>query len=486
MNFTSLTFALLVAVVFIVYWRLRTQPARNVVLLVASYAFYAWWDYRFCALLAFTTVVDYGVGRGLGRATEPRRRRLLLLVSLVTQLGLLFVFKYFGFFAANLAALLTALGLSPHPVTLQLLLPLGISFYTLKTLSYTVDVYRGQLAPTRSLVDYAAFVSFFPQLSAGPIERAARLLPQLQELRLFSRPEAVDGCRQILWGLAKKIVIADRLGFLVERVYALPQASTGPQVAAATFCFAVQLYCDFSAYSDIAIGVARLFGFDTVRNFAAPYFSQNMVEFWRRWHISLSTWLRDYVYTPLDSAGLGRRLPLRWRLVVNTLVTFLISGLWHGAAWTYVIWGGLQGLGMVPTLLARKPRVLRATQVAGGPGLVPAPAVALKILVTFLWTLVAWVFFRAATVTDALQLLAALPTGWAPAALHPQVKTLAINVGMAGVFLACEWLVRSHTHPLQLLDRCPRVVRWIIYTVLLWGALYGASVVSGPFIYFKF
>ncbi len=486
MNFTSLTFALLVAVVFAVYWRLHTPRARNVVLVLASYAFYAWWDYRFCALLAFSTLVDYAVGLGLGRATAPRRRRLLLVTSLVTQLGLLLVFKYFGFFADNLTALLNLLGLAAPPLTLRLLLPLGISFYTLKTLSYTIDVYRGQMQPTASLVEYAAFVSFFPQLSAGPIERAARLLPQLRELRVFDRAQAVDGCRQILWGFAKKIVIADRLASFVEVTYSTPHASTGPQVLAATFCFAIQLYCDFSAYSDIAIGVARLFGFDTMRNFAAPYFSQNMVEFWRRWHISLSLWLRDYVYTPLDGAGLGRRLPLRWRLVTNTLITFLISGLWHGPAWTYVIWGGLQGLGMVPTLLARKPRVLRATQVAGGPGFVPRPAVAARMLATFLWTLLAWVFFRAASVPDALHLLGALPTGWAPAALRTHLGSLVVNVGMAGGFLLLEWFVRSHTHPLQLLDRCPRAVRWGVYTLLLWGAIFTAAVVSGPFFYFRF
>lgn len=343
MTFTTLTFGLFLVLVFALHWCARGRLGQNSVILVASYLFYGWWDLRFCALLLGSSLLDYVIARAIARSQpQPalaRPRRVLVAVSCVANLGLLGVFKYFDFFIDSLALALEQVGVSTELPSLRLILPVGISFYTFQTLGYTIDVYRGDVRASRSLLDYLAYVSFFPQLVAGPIERARNLLPQLERPRQFDEATAREGARQMLWGLAKKVILADHLGAFVAEIY-LGDGSvhaSGPVLMIATVAFALQIYCDFSAYSDLAVGTAKLFGIRLVRNFAYPYFSRSVVEFWRRWHMSLSTWFRDYVYVPLGGSQCGPRR--RW---LNLMVTFTLSGLWHGANWTFVVWQGIR------------------------------------------------------------------------------------------------------------------------------------------------
>ena len=346
MVFTSATFLIFLALVFLGYWSLKTRQQQNSLLLLSGYIFYAWWDYRYCSLMVISTVVDYFCGRG---CAGTRNRRLYLMISLISNLGLLGVFKYFDFFQDSFVAAFSSLGITFQPYVVELLLPVGISFYTFQTLSYTIDIYRRKLEPHDSFLDYAAYVSFFPQLVAGPIERASALLPQFARERSFDAALARDGLRQMLWGFFKKLAIADRLATVVDEIYADPSVMDTELLWTAAICFSFQIYCDFSAYSDIAIGTARLFGFQLTRNFANPYFSQDFVEFWRRWHITLSTWFRDYVYVPLGGNRQGQS-----RQLLNVMIVFAVSGLWHGAGWNFVLWGVIHGALVVVSSLIRK------------------------------------------------------------------------------------------------------------------------------------
>src|SRR5262245_51868486 len=331
MLFNSFGFLLFLPTVFFLFWLLRPAGVRaqNVLLIAASYLFYGMWDYRYLVPLFGSSLIDFVVGMKLASTTEPRLRKVLIGISLVTQLGLLCFFKYYGFFIDSFVGFLGALGLHADVATLRIILPVGISFYTFQTLSYTIDVYRDRLVATRDPIAFFAFVSFFPQLVAGPIERAARMLPQFQTPRTFDVARAKDGMRQMLWGFFKKVVVADNMAGQVHNTFgASGQAGSG-LLHLGALLFAFQIYCDFSGYSDIAIGCARLFGIDLMRNFAFPYFSRSMAEFWRRWHIALSSWFRDYVYIPMGGSRVGRA-----RRVRNIVATFALSGLWHGAAWT--------------------------------------------------------------------------------------------------------------------------------------------------------
>ncbi len=384
-----------------------------------------------------------------------------------------------------MASLLASLGLEPHLPVLALVLPVGISFYTFQTLSYTIDIYRERVKPTRSLVDYLAYVSFFPRLVAGPIERAGRLLPQLLGPRTFDLDDARDGARQMLWGAFKKLVVADNVAAIVNVVYADPEGHAGPVLVLATVLFAFQIYADFSAYSDIAIGTARLFGIRLCRNFAYPYFASSMDEFWRRWHISLSTWFRDYVYIPLGGNRHGR-----WRQALNLVTTFTVSGFWHGASWNFLIWGAINGLAVIPYTMSSTPKA-SAHDVPGGERFVPGPRVLAGMALTFALTCTAWVFFRAETLADATFVLGHAPTGWLDPASWSQVAGLLggglqrmISVPAICALVAIEWVFRRHPHPLHALP-LPRPVRWVVYTGLLWStiALQGSA---GEFIYFQF
>ncbi len=477
MLFNSLPFAVFLPLVFALYWLAgpHRRSLQNALVIVASYVFYGWWDARFLILIVISTAADYLIGLALHGSRTDRRRRLLLILSLVVNLGFLGFFKYFNFFIDSAAEMLTAMGMQPHLPTLRIVLPVGISFYTFQTLSYTLDIYRRELEPTRDPLAFFAFVSFFPQLVAGPIERARDLLPQFLAPRSFDRAKAHDGLRQMLWGFVKKMVIADNVSPHVQAVYGDHTHYDGATVLLATFFFAVQIYCDFSGYSDIAIGSSRLFGFNLQRNFAFPYFSRDIAEFWRRWHISLSSWFRDYVFIPLG----GSRCLLR-RQILNIVVTFTVSGLWHGANWTFVVWGALNGLYYLPLMLSGRRHTWSGDAAAGR--LLPGLREALAILTTFLLTLLAWVFFRAQSLTHAFGLLGRIfGTRWTLPDSGEYGRALVL--ALAG--LAIEWLQRDKQHALEV-AALPLIVRWGLYLVLGAAIVVFGSFGSSEFIYFQF
>jgi D-alanyl-lipoteichoic acid acyltransferase DltB (MBOAT superfamily) len=486
MTFTTLTFVLFLALVFSLYWAFRNRNAQNALIVVTSFIFYGWWDWRFCGLMLAASLIDFFAGLGLDRAQRKSVRRLYLFTSMACNLGMLGFFKYYNFFADSLHAALAQIGWEVQPWTLRVVLPVGISFYTFQTMSYALDIYFGKLKATGRIIDYLAYVSFFPQLVAGPIERATNLLPQFYKDRRFDERQATDGCRQILWGFFKKIVIADQLSPLVDDVYSRLGSASGPEIALATVLFAFQIYCDFSAYSDIAIGTARLFGFELMRNFAYPYFSQSVTEFWRRWHISLSTWFRDYVYVPL-----GGSRTTRGRLIRNILVTFVLSGLWHGANWTFVIWGGIMGLAIALEVLLQSRRPGAVIDTPGGERLLPELRTVLRIAFTFSIICLGWVFFRAASVTESWAAIQSMATGlFDPAGYQAAAEFLRANHGRTilvclGILLLIEWLQRRHPHPL-VLPAWSTWQRWSLYTVLLWYTLYSGPKENSPFIYFQF
>lgn len=354
MLFNSIDFAIFLPVVFLIYWFIagKNLKLQNVFILAASYTFYGWWDLRFLFLIVFSTFVDYCVGIGLKHQDNITKRKLLLWTSIIINLGLLGFFKYYNFFLDNFAAAFTFFGSAIKTNSLNIILPVGISFYTFQSLSYSIDVYRRKFEPTNDFIVFSAFISFFPQLVAGPIERASHLLPQFYSLRKFNYAHAADGMRQILWGLFKKIVIADNCAVYANEIFNNSANYPGSTLFLGAIFFAFQIYCDFSGYSDIAIGTARLFGFELMRNFNFPYFSRDIAEFWRRWHISLSTWFRDYLYIPLGGSRGGIGMIIR-----NTFLIFIISGFWHGANWTFIAWGALNALYFLPLLIAKKNRV---------------------------------------------------------------------------------------------------------------------------------
>lgn len=479
MLFNSLDFAVFLPLVFLLYWALRGvhRHAGNIILLVASYVFYGWWDPRFLTLIAFSTVLDFVLGRAIQDTLDPSRRKLLLWTSLVVNLGLLAYFKYFNFFLAELNGAFAFFGQPLDTARLDIVLPVGISFYTFQTLSYTLDIYKKQLTATRDPIAFATFVSFFPQLVAGPIERASNLLPQFATPRIFSRAAATDGMRQILWGLFKKVVIADNCAEQVDRIFGDHELAKGSTLLLGAVLFAFQIYGDFSGYSDIALGTARLFGFQLMRNFAFPYFSRDIAEFWRRWHISLTTWFRDYLYIPLGGSRGGTGMKVR-----NTFIIFLVSGFWHGANWTFIVWGALNAIYFLPLLLAKRNRKNLGI-VAEGRWLPSLNDVG-RMLITFLLTCVAWVFFRAPDVTTALAYLNGMVTPSlfsVPEIGQPMLAPLLL------LFIGVEWCGREGAYALERLGlQWPRVLRWSAYSaiILLMGLFMRTEEV--PFIYFQF
>ena len=488
MLFNSPAFLFFLPLVFAAYWAMNRWTsergglrAQNLLLLIASYVFYGWWDWRFLGLIAFSTAVDYAVGLQIARANaadrpdDPDHRSRLakrwLAVSLAVNLGLLGYFKYANFFIDNWIEAWAAAGVTMHASSLQVILPVGISFYTFQTLSYSIDVYRRKLEPTRDFIEFAAFVSFFPQLVAGPIERASALLPQIARRRTFDYDQAVSGLRLILWGMFKKVVVADTCAIYVNDIFANYESYSGPTLILGAIYFAFQIYGDFSGYSDIAIGTARLFGISLMTNFKTPYFSRDIAEFWRRWHISLSTWFRDYLYISLGGSRVGK-----WKAVRNTFVIFLVSGFWHGANWTFIVWGGIHALLFLPLLLAGRNR-RNTGDIKGWPSV--------RELLGMAWTFaavtVAWVFFRAESVGQALVYLG----GWGqlPTADMPitQVSNrvfvfIATVLFIEYASLQADVKTFSVRHPL---------IRHTAYLLLIFVVIF-LSARNQNFIYFQF
>jgi len=475
MLFNSIEFVIFLPIVFMLYWFVanRSVQGRNLLVIAASYVFYGWWDWRFLSLIILSSVVDFAVGRQLGSTENERQRRSLLTISVLLNLGLLGFFKYYNFFVESFIDAFTTLGVTLQASSLNIILPVGISFYTFQTLSYTIDVYRKKLEPTQDPLAFFAFVSFFPQLVAGPIERATNMLPQFYSLKKFDIEEAKDGTRQALWGLFKKVVIADNCALAANDIFANYDSLPASTLVLGAVFFAFQIYGDFSGYSDIAIGVARIFGFKLMRNFAYPYFSRDIGEFWRRWHISLSTWFRDYLYIPL-----GGNRGSKWKQFRNVIAIFVVSGFWHGANWTFIVWGALNALYFLPLMFSGKNRQNMGVTAEGR--WLPRPKEFLQISLTFALTCLAWVFFRAESVTHAFAYL----TNMADASLLTVPSYLRV-LPFVLILILIEWPQRNKLHPLEI-QHFPRPLRWGIYYVLLFAILYYQPNQAIDFIYFQF
>ncbi|MEL0644493.1 MBOAT family O-acyltransferase [Olleya sp. Ti.3.14] len=479
MYFNSLDFAIFLPVVFILYWFVTNKNLKlqNALLVVASYVFYGWWDWRFLSLIVFSSLVDYTIGLQLKKAAQPSKRKLLLWSSILVNLGFLGFFKYYNFFVDSFVDAFSFFGSPIQPNTLDIILPVGISFYTFQTLSYTIDVYKRKLEPTRDIVSFLAFVSFFPQLVAGPIERATHLLPQFYKKRQFHYSQAVDGCRQILWGFFKKVVIADNCAEYANQIFNNSAEHSGSTLLMGALFFTFQIYGDFSGYSDIAIGTSRLFGFDLKQNFAFPYFSRDIAEFWRRWHISLSTWFRDYLYIPLGGSQGGT-----WMKVRNTFIIFLVSGFWHGANWTFIIWGFLNALYFLPLLLAKRNRA--HLNVVAQDSILPSIKELAQMGLTFGLTVIAWVFFRAESVTHAVTYLKGL---FSSSLLSlPTIRPTNLLV-LILFFIGIEWIGRRQQYAIEvLLLKQSRVIRWAFYMIIIAMVFVFSNDTQQEFIYFQF
>lgn len=479
MLFNSLTYFYFISIVFVLYWWLLRKNFRwqNLLLFIASYCFYGWWDARFLTLIFISSSVDFFLGRAIFEQTDKRKKLHLLRLCMLINLGMLGFFKYFNFFTDTFAELIQQFGFQANHKTLQIILPVGISFYTFQSLSYSIDIYRGKIKPTSDFISFMTFVSFFPQLVAGPIERAADLLPQFLKARSFKQEHLVSGFRFILYGLFKKMVIADRLAYFVDHVYNSPEKFDGTVLLAATFLFGFQIYCDFSGYSDIAIGSARLLGFDLMQNFRTPYLSKSFREFWHRWHISLSTWFRDYIYIPL---GGNRVSQSRW--MFNIILTFSISGLWHGASMTFVIWGFLHGLFLVCEYLISKFATL------------PRKLSWIGLISTFLLANLVWVFFRADTFEQSLFILSKFNLSFdfihevaSHFAENSEFRETMISLLISfPIFIFLEILI-NQTDFNTIIEKRTAVLRWSIYLVLAFAILiFGVLNAAPQFIYFQF
>jgi len=467
MLFNSGVFLQFFAAFLLLYYLVRKHLlARNILIVLASYLFYGWWDYRFLSLLILTSLLDYGVGRALDRCPSPGRRRGLVALSLAGNLGLLGFCKYYNFFVDSASALLIQLGFHVEPRTLNIILPVGISFYTFQSLSYAVDVYRREIPATRDLVNFLAYVSFFPQLVAGPIERARHLLPQFAETRVLTCGRLVEGAWLVVWGLFKKVVVADNLAPLVELAYDHPDP-TGPLVLLGTAAFAFQIYGDFSGYSDIARGLAALLGFDLMVNFNLPYLAASPREFWRRWHISLSTWLRDYLYISLGGNRRGH-----WRTRLNLLLTMVLGGLWHGAAWNFVLWGLWHGAGLVLTRSGARSPSTNPSRIRWWLGWMG----------TMLFVLYGWLLFRAGSFAQVVDLTAALGR-WSWPAWSASYGT---NLAAFALPLVLVQVWQARTGDLLAPARWPALPRALFQGVLLWAVVIWWRKEAAPFIYFQF
>ena len=489
MLFNSLQFAIFLPIVFLLYWfvfdrfiskskhQLRLQ---NAFVVVASYVFYGWWDWRFLLLIAFTSFCSWGSGLLIGKAGTKKEAKTWTTLNIVLNLGILAMFKYYDFFVTEFAQLFH---ISTDGLLLKVILPVGISFYTFQALSYSIDVYRKKIEPTKNIVAFFAFISFFPQLVAGPIERATNLLPQFLRKREFCYDTAVDGMRQILWGLFKKVVVADNCAVYVDQVFSTYTEQAGSTLLLAAIFFTFQIYCDFSGYSDIAIGTAKLFGIKLMRNFNVPYFSRDIAEFWRRWHISLTTWFRDYVYIPLGGSRVSQAKVIR-----NTFVIFLVSGFWHGANWTFIVWGGYHAILFLPLILAGKNRKY-TNQIAEG-RILPTIKETGQMLLTFVLVVIGWVIFRAESIGQAWEYVCGI--------CNKSLFTVPLLINRAFyipvvlfiiTMLIIEWLHRNSYHALEIKEKSLSFVKkggiWLFYYLIIVSIIIFA-VSNQTFIYFQF
>lgn len=485
MLFNSISFLIFLPIVFILYWFVfqRNLKGQNIFVIIASYVFYGWWDWRFLLMIVFTSFCSWASGLLMQRIDNENKpypylsRKFISISNILLNLGILFFFKYYNFFVDSFTAAFSLVGIDLHVHTLNIILPVGISFYTFQALSYSIDVYRRKIEPTNDMVAFFAYIGFFPLLVAGPIERATNLLPQFYKKRVFCYDQAADGLRQILWGLFKKIVIADNCASYVSMAFDNPQTQTGSTLLLGAIFFTFQIYGDFSGYSDIAIGTARLFGINAMRNFAFPYFSRDIAEFWRRWHISLTTWFRDYVYIPL-----GGSRGTKWQVIRNTLIIFTISGFWHGANWTFIAWGVFHALLFMPLILLNKNR--KNTNIVAENRLLPNIKEIVQMGTTFFLVVIGWIFFRADSMTIAVNYLMNMFNGslfTIPQYMAGLKKTLLC----IGFMIIVEWIGREKAFALEIGNIKFTAVRWIIYVAIITIILeFRAS--SQSFIYFQF
>jgi D-alanyl-lipoteichoic acid acyltransferase DltB (MBOAT superfamily) len=482
MLFNSFDFALFVPTVFIIYWFVvaKSLKLQNLLVLVSSYFFYAWWDWRFLFLLIFSSLVDFLLGQKIFQTNNFRKKKGLLLISIFANIGLLGVFKYYDFFIESFSNAFMLFGKHIELQSLNWILPIGISFYTFQTLSYTIDIYKGKLEPTKNIIAFFCFVSFFPQLVAGPIERASNLLPQFFKKRVFDYNKAVDGSKQILWGLFKKIVIADGCAKYVNVIFNESGESSGSTLFLVAILFSFQIYGDFSGYSDIAIGTAKLFGFEFKQNFAYPYFSRNIGEFWRRWHISLSTWFRDYVYIPL-----GGNNGSRWLKFRNVFIVFLVSGLWHGANWTFIFWALLHILFFLPLLYFNKNRKYLGK--ISEHKVIPDVKNIVSMMFTFTLVTFAWIFFRADSIylaTEYIYGIFSMSFFSLPQFITEEKMLIILFFILFQMFM--EWKGRNHSHTLELFGlHTSKYFRYFFYySLIMIIFLFGSK--QQEFIYFQF
>lgn len=484
MFFNSIEFAIFLPLVFAIYWAISAKGIRiqNLFIVIVSYIFYGWWDWRFLILIFFSTLTDYLIGLKLAEEQNSKYRLRLLWSSIIINLGLLGFFKYAGFFVENFKTAFTFFGFNFEHQSLNIILPVGISFYTFQTLSYTIDVYKRRLVPTKNFTTFAAYVSFFPQLVAGPIERATNLLPQFSVKRSFTYNNAADGMRQILWGLFKKIVVADNCAQIANHVFDSSTSQNGIVLIIGAMAFGFQIYGDFSGYSDIAIGVSKLFGIDIMRNFNVPYFSRDIAEFWRRWHISLTTWFRDYVYIPLGGSRVSKIKVLR-----NTLIIFLISGFWHGANWTFVAWGLYHALLFIPHIILNR----KSKYPIAAINKLPSFYELIQISTTFMLVTLGWIFFRSESIQQALLYfsgifnfdknyfdISSIQVGQTALSNYNYLFSI-ISVF---VLILVEWINRNKSHGL---DIAPLKLRWLIY-IILTISIFVLKGGESAFIYFQF
>ncbi len=479
MLFNTFDYFIFLPVVFALYWFVFNKSLKwqNIAVLAASYFFYGWWNWKFLGLLGLSTLLDYYYGFFVA-SPNRKKAKLFLWLSVLNNLGILAVFKYYNFFITEFESAISVFGIHFTPWLLKIALPVGISFYTFHGMSYVFDIYRGKLKPIQNFVEYALFVAFFPLLVAGPIERANHLLPQIQTKRFFNYQQAVEGCRLILWGLFKKIVIADSLAVVVNQIYDAPGNYNSVSLLIGMLAFSFQIYGDFSGYSDIAMGSAKLLGFELLSNFRFPYFSRDIAEFWRRWHISLSSWFKDYVYIPLGGSKEGKFKAFR-----NTIVIFLLSGFWHGASWNFIVWGGIHACGFLPLLFLNRNRK-NVSDIVSEQSVLPSWKELGQLILTFTFVTIAWVFFRAHTLTDAVQYLNQLFFGL----FNENLIESIVNAKGKRIFLFIiplilgDWYFRRNERQLKQF-RFQYLFYFVTTLVILY---YFLNAKSDSFIYFQF